>query len=345
MNASKVAIIILNWNGWKDTIECIESVFRIDYPNYQVIVVDNGSTDGSVESIKAWADGKQEVLTPDSTHPLYYLSHPPVQKPIPYIEYDRKTAEAGGLPEKEKLLYEKLPKDIPHPMILIQTGDNLGFAGGNNVGIRYALAKDDFEYIWLLNNDTVIDKVSPRMLVKKAEEEYLGAVGSKLLLYQYPEIMQTAGGGKIFPWLGITKAISGHRKVGGKPQKRLDYISGTSLLIHLNVLKDVGLFDEHYFLYWEEVDWCLRAKQKNYILDYQEHSRVWHKIGSSMSHISVLADYYNAMSTSYFLKKHYKPQIVLALPINFVGKALNRLRRRQMRNIGAILKGTIRGLT
>jgi len=58
----KVAIIILNWNGWKDTIECLESVFRNTYPNYQVIVVDNGSTDGSMEKIKAWADGKQEVF-------------------------------------------------------------------------------------------------------------------------------------------------------------------------------------------------------------------------------------------------------------------------------------------
>jgi len=94
MNFLKVAIIILNWNGWKDTIECLESVFRNLYLNYQVVVLDNGSTDDSVEKIKAWAEGKQEVEV-DLNNPLYHLSHPPVPKPIPYIEYDRKTAEAG----------------------------------------------------------------------------------------------------------------------------------------------------------------------------------------------------------------------------------------------------------
>ena len=81
----RVAIIILNYNGWKDTIECLESVFRITYPNYQVIVIDNGSTDGSMEKIKAWAEGKQEVLTPKPTHPLYHLSHPPIKKKLFYI--------------------------------------------------------------------------------------------------------------------------------------------------------------------------------------------------------------------------------------------------------------------
>ena len=103
----KVAIIILNWNGWKDTLECLESVFRNTYPNYQVIVVDNGSTDGSMEKIKAWADGKQDVLTPEPTHPLYHLSHPPVKKPIPYMYYTREEAEKGGNFKLEEKLKAK----------------------------------------------------------------------------------------------------------------------------------------------------------------------------------------------------------------------------------------------
>jgi glycosyltransferase involved in cell wall biosynthesis len=92
----KVYILILNWNGWKDTIECLESIFRNSYPNYQVVVIDNGSTNGSIEKIKAWAGGEQEVEV-DPNNPLYNLSHPPVQKPIPSIEYDRKTAEASDV--------------------------------------------------------------------------------------------------------------------------------------------------------------------------------------------------------------------------------------------------------
>jgi len=78
----KVYILILNWNGWKDTIECLESVFRNTYPNYQVVVLDNGSTDDSVERIKAWAEEKQGVLTPEPMHLLYCLSHPLVKCPF-----------------------------------------------------------------------------------------------------------------------------------------------------------------------------------------------------------------------------------------------------------------------
>ena len=141
----KVAIIILNWNGWKDTIECLESVFRNTYPNYQVIIVDNGSTDGSMGKIKKWAEGKQEILTPKPNHPLYHLSHPPVKKPIPYIYYTREEAEKGGnfkLEEKitkewqkqRKLNSKELNTTSSYPLIFIQTGENLGCAGGNNGG-------------------------------------------------------------------------------------------------------------------------------------------------------------------------------------------------------------------
>lgn len=103
----KVGIIILNWNGWKDTIECLESVFRNPYSNYQVIVVDNGSEDGSIEKIKAWTEGKQKILTSEPSHTLYYLSHPPVKKPISCIYYTREEAEKSGNFELE----EKITKE------------------------------------------------------------------------------------------------------------------------------------------------------------------------------------------------------------------------------------------
>ena len=106
MNFPMVKIIILNWNGWQDTIECLESIFQISYPNYQIIVVDNGSTDGSAAKIRDWAEGK-------------------------------------GIIENNKL-------------VLIEQRENLGFARGNNVGIRYALDRRVADYILILNNDTVV---------------------------------------------------------------------------------------------------------------------------------------------------------------------------------------------
>ena len=155
----KVAIIILNWNGWEDTIECLESVFRISYPNHKVIVVDNGSTDSSMEKIKNWADGKLEVLTPGPAHHLYHLSHPPVKKPIPYVYYTREEAEKGG----NFTIEEKIT--LPYPLILIQTDENLGFAGGNNVGIKYTLCNKNIDYLLLLNNDIVVDKKDRKSVV------------------------------------------------------------------------------------------------------------------------------------------------------------------------------------
>lgn len=102
MNHPKVSIIILNWNGLKDTIECLENVFRIDYPNYQVIIVDNGSTDGSVEKIKAWAEGRLLAEPQSHDERITRLVTPPVAKPIPYAEYSRTEAEKGGFTVKEQ---------------------------------------------------------------------------------------------------------------------------------------------------------------------------------------------------------------------------------------------------
>ena len=102
----KVAIIILNWNGWKDTIECSESVFRIDYPNYQVIVVDSDSLNNSMKYIKTRVEGNLDVWTkPDN--PLRHLSNPPVSKPVPYVFYNKEEAEKGGNKELESHHDEK----------------------------------------------------------------------------------------------------------------------------------------------------------------------------------------------------------------------------------------------
>jgi len=340
----KVAIIVLNWNGWKDTIECLESVFRNSYPNYQVVVVDNGPTNDSVERIKAWAKGKQEVLTPESTHPLYYLSHPPVQKSIPYIEYDRKTAEAGGLPKKEKSLYEKLPDSIPHPMVLIQTGDNLGFAGGNNVGMRYTLAKNDFGYIWLLNNDMVIDKAALSFLLKKCRNyNRVGVVGSKVLQYYKPTIIQTAGGGKLLPCIGIEKGIGENEEDKGLWNREIaiDYVSGASFFIRSNVIDCVGLMDDSYFLFWEETDWCERIKRRGWKLAYSWESKVWHKGSSSVKAKSFIQDYYGSRNGVVFLRRYYKKCWIVGVFISFAGKIFNRIRRGNWVGLRAVVKAYV----
>jgi len=349
---SKVYILILNWNGWKDTIECLESVFRNSYSNYQVVVIDNGSTDGSMERIKAWAKGEQEVKV-DPSNPLYHLSNPPVQKPILYIEYDRKTAEAGGLPEREKALYGKLLKGIPHPMILIQTGDNLGFAGGNNVGIRYALAKDDFEYVWFQNNDTVIDKNALTEMVKLAEtSKKIGMVGSKIMNYYSPNVIDVIGGGDFIPWMGIAREIgSGELDKGQWERKAINmtYAKGASMLVRSDVIRNIGLIDESYFLYSEETDWCIRAFRNNWKLKCSLRSLIWHKKKKSVKvyekgNLSEFhKEYYIARNNLILLKKFYKKYLAIGFLLSFGIKFLVIVTRKKGRHSTTLMKYAIKG--
>jgi len=195
MSYSKVLILILNWNGWRDTIECLESVQRLDYPNYRVMVLDNQSSDQSIDKIKEWAAGS---LSCESN----FLTYDAMRKPVQYIEYDRQTAEHGGGAEQEALL-DKLPPE--KGMVLVHTGGNLGFAGGNNVGLRYALAKGEYEYVWLLNNDTVVMPDALKHMVNRMiEDPKAGMCGSTLLYYYDPEVVQALGGAKYNKWFATS---------------------------------------------------------------------------------------------------------------------------------------------
>lgn len=330
----KIYIIILNWNGWRDTIECFESVFRNNYKNYQVIVCDNDSHDGSLEYIKKWAEGELEIFIQED-NPLRHLAFPPVRKPIEYVEYEREEAEAGGRPE-----------DSNAQLILIQTGGNLGFAGGNNVGLRYALARDDFDYVWLLNNDTVIDPNALSALVARMQvKPSAGMCGSTLLYYDNPDIIQALGGATYNKWLARPRHIGAFKKKNNisidqeKVESKMDYVVGASMLVSKDFLKDIGLMNEEYFLYFEEIDWATRARGK-YSMAYAPRSVVYHKEGSSISSGSTnksrLADYYGIINRIIFTRKYYK----YALPVVYIGFLIvifNRIRRCQWNRASMIL--------
>ena len=343
---NKIYIIILNYNGWVDTIECLESVLRNDYPNYQVIVIDNNSPNNSMEYIKAWAEGKLDVWVKPN-HPLRHLSFPPVKRPIPYVYYNREKAEKGGNIEVENRLVGKILKGITtnYPLVFIQTGENLGFAGGNNVGIRYALAKDDFEYIWFLNNDTVIEKDTLSKLVRKFEEykkegKKVGIIGSKLLYYDNPNIIQGIGG--IYnKWFAVAKHLGVFEKDKGQYDNeqildKIDYVIGASMLVSKEFIKEVGLMCEDYFLYFEELDWTLRGREKGYQLGYCWQSKVYHKEGGSIGSSSKgqekseIADYYGLRNRILFTKKFF-PKYLLSVYLGFLVVVWNRVRRGQVK--------------
>jgi GT2 family glycosyltransferase len=335
----KTYILILNYNNWADTIECLESVLRNNYPLYQVIVIDNNSPDNSIGHLKAWAEGRLSRWTPPG-NPLRHLSHPPVMKPIPYIYYTREEAERGGNPSSDGTFSGP---SCQEPLIFIQTGENLGFARGNNVGIRHALANGDAKYIWLLNNDTIIEGDSLTSLVREAQDmDRFGAAGSVLLNYAMPDIIQTVGGNRYFKYFGFTRSIHKNEKFdtdfisGASGDMEVDYISGCSFLLTRGVIEKVGLLDERYFMYWEDADWCERIKQEGLSLVCSLHSKVYHKKGKGSS--SLLSSYFSTSSCLEFYGKFHSGLLRLIVPMRLAVVLLIGLKNRDLSFIHGALK-------
>lgn len=305
-----VAIIILNWNGWQNTLECLESLQHLDYPNYSIILVDNGSTDNSVKKIKKWCNG--EILV--NNHLEKFFSS---FKTIKYIEYSRERAEKGGSKEQEAKL-----KNIPinRKITIIQTGENLGYTGGNNVAINYALKKD-YDYFWILNNDTVVENNSLTEIIKLAEaSKRIGAVGSLILDYETCEEYFPKGKNYLlWPPITLSKKDENLRT----NYRKVEWLHGASLLMKKITVQEVGMFDDNYFLYNEERDWCARARNKGWNLYCALNSKIWHKdqTGSKSKNITkyILGKrilrhslegfkasmHYGSRNGVYFVKKNY----------------------------------------
>lgn len=216
-----MSVIVLNWNGKNDTIECIDSLQKLDYPNYEILMVDNGSTDGSEEIIRT--------------------SFPSVH--------------------------------------VIQTKQNLGYAGGNNVGMRIALSRGA-DYVWLLNNDTLVNPDALTSLVSTAlSDPRIAFVGSKIYFHDRPNLIWCVGGTIELTHGGRTD----HPGMGQVDTGQFDtisdvgYVSGCSLLASKEAIANIGLLPEEYFLYFEETDWNIAAQMKGYRTVLAPASRVWHK--------------------------------------------------------------------
>lgn len=241
-----VAVIVLSWNGKDDTLECLESLRKVDYPCFRVILVDNASVDGTVEAVRR------------------------------------------GFPEVE----------------VIETGENLGFAEGNNIGIRHALDRG-FDAVLLLNNDTIVDSGFLSAMVEPLyRSEDAAAANPLIYYYSQPDIIWAAGG-EIDERTGIAYQRHIDEKDAGQfaDEEAIDYGVGTALLIRREAIEKVGLLDREYFLYYEESDWCYRAKDTGYKILFVPQSKVWHKVSRGFEGRSAAQLYYFCRNRLYFLKK------------------------------------------
>lgn len=269
---NKVYIVILNWNGWRDTIECLESVFNLDYSNYHVVVCDNGSTDSSLNYLSKWAGG-EETFEQSAESPLKVKQL--AQKPISYNLLQLSDIQVGCEDSENN-----------RALSFIAVGKNLGFAGGVNVGIQYSIQDPECDLVWLLNNDTVVTPLAlSKLVARMTSDEEIGICGSTLLYYDYPNRVQALGGATYYKCIAYAKHIGAHSEDfrnsdSSVIEKEMSYIVGASMMVATKVINDIGLLNQDYFLYCEEIDYCLRAKNK-YKLGYSPESIVFHKEGAS----------------------------------------------------------------
>jgi GT2 family glycosyltransferase len=288
----KVAVVVVNWNGWSHTIECLESVQRTTYPSFEIIVVDNGSSDGSIDRIKAWARGE---ITVDSK----YLDSPASRKPVIVEEYDVGAFPPTGTPELRSLPVQQPP--APR-VLLIKVGENRGFAGGNNVGIRWALARGA-EFVFLINNDAIAEpNVLAELVAQAGRESGVGMVAPTVVSYADPSVVDRQG-------IVLTKA--------GLPYERKSAADGPLLCpdgcaalysraLLLSVACGSEYFDEDFFAYGEDVDLGLRARHRGFSAALVEHAVVYHKIGGSQGGpLSPMSVYLRHRNTIWMLAKDF----------------------------------------
>jgi GT2 family glycosyltransferase len=323
---------ILNWNGGRDTIECLESVRQLDYPNYLTVVVDNGSWDDSVERIRAWA-----APSPGSSSA--------------FVEYTREAALRGGGEAQEASLDATESKKR---LVLIRNEENLGFTAGNNVSIHYALKRPRAaDYVFLLNNDTALEEDCLTHLVGAAEKSGAGIVGAVVL--------DESGRHPIFN--GRTTLIRQffHPIVNWQlapPQNDgefwdSDSVHGGAMMIRSDVLGSVYSLQHHYlrdelFMYLDEAEFHYHVRKLGYRSVVARDAVVHHKGAHSSGGVeNPMAYYYiernRILVASVVLPFGWKLLFHLINTPLGLARILKNATRRRRRAAGAILHGLFDG--
>ena len=242
-SSPSVHFVIINWNQPELTLS------ELDYPNFRIVLVDNGSSDDSVALIRQ--------------------AYPDV--------------------------------------ILIETGENLGYSAGNNVGIRYAI-DHEADYVFLLNNDTVVDKyMLSRMVAAGEAGSSIGMVGPTIYYFDPPDMLWSAVNS--IDWARGQIIRHGLNEVWPQatddaPPQRVDYVDSCAILVKREVIEQIGVLDEAFFINFDDADWNMRARQTGFEITYVPAARVWHKVSAAMGQASPATTYYMTRNSLLFFWKH-----------------------------------------
>lgn len=222
--AGSVAIIVINWNSYEVTSECLNSLRSVNYDSFEIILVDNGSEDTSGQRLK--------------------------------IEYPEIT--------------------------LLTNESNQGFTGGNNTGIRYALS-NGFDYLMLLNNDTITTPNFLKVLISKLSvSSRIGAIQPKIMFNQERHVIWSAGG-VLNRFLLLTSTMGENELDKGQfdQDRNPDWITGCCFLVRSDIVRQVGLLDNKLFIYYEDFDWSMKIRAAGFQLLYEPKSVIYHEVGMS----------------------------------------------------------------
>jgi len=291
---ARVSIIILNWNSFDATMECLKSLRNLDYRNFEVVVVDNGSVDSSAE---------------------------------------------------------KLGESAPE-IRLIKSQTNLGFAAGCNVGIRDVLSRGA-DYVLLLNNDTVVapDFLSRLMEVAESDAK-IGLLNPKMYFFDRPDRLQYAGGVHKF-WRLFPQTIGLRQRDDGRYDqvREVSFLSGTALLMKAEVIRRVGVLEEVYFHFYEDIEWSLRAVRAGFKGMYVPKAVIWHKehYATEKGQRNGFIEFYLARNNIIFARKHL-PLRLWPVKMPFFGawmvyRTLVFAARRDWEKVKSLYKGAWSGCT
>ena len=296
-----ITIIILNWNGWEDTLECLESVYQCTYQNYHVLLVDNASEDDSLSKIREYCNGNLSVES-------NYIDYNHKNKPIELIDLNLEDS-------KNYPTFDQHGPD--NKLFLIKNDKNYGFAEGNNIAMKWVIENFKSEYLLLLNNDTVINKKFLNPLIDAAEKnENIGFAGPKIYSYNSDKVSNVISfaGGELNLMKCQPKPLGVNSLDNGKYNtlKIVDYAEGSCLLVKTDMIGKIGFLNSEYFTYWEEIDWCVRGKSEGYNTIYVPQSMIWHKGYSS--DLNARSIYMMIKNRFLFMKNNLKGyQIIIAV--------------------------------
>jgi GT2 family glycosyltransferase len=295
-----------NWGKTRHCLECIQARLR---GTWRIVLVDNDSPGTAAADAAAWMRAQGGLV----------------------VETGAGRAECGGLPE----------------FSFIRRHSNDGFAAGVNTGLAWAAQDPTVDAFWLLNNDT--EPEADALLALRAALASLpsaGAVGSLLVRAAEQARVQALGGGRYWPMLGWSNQFGENRERGAIPVQpvRLDYVSGASLLISRKVLVKLGPLPEHYFMYVEDVAWCVSLRWMGWAVYGVPASVVHHAEGLSASNGGI-SDYYLPRNHLWLARTHHRAFVLTAVAFLTIRTLAPKVLRAEWQRASATLRGLWHGIT